>query len=51
MKKYFFYHRNDSTQEPVHSIESDSRLEAAKTFSKVKQLSLKSFLSLFKVSK
>jgi hypothetical protein len=51
MKKYFFYYKNDSNKEPVHSVDSESRLDAAKLFAKIKNLSLKSFLSLFNVSK
>ena len=51
MKKYFFYSKVDSDQEPISSIDSNSRLSAAKFFSNVKKLSLKSFLSIFTISK
>ena len=50
-KKYFFYAKNDSKQEPISSILSFSRLQAAKQFASRKQLDLKTFLSLFSVSK
>jgi len=51
MKKYFFYSKSDKSKQPISKIEANSRLSAAKYFSKVKGLSLKSFLNLFKVSK
>ena len=51
MARYSFYSRNDSTQEPINTIISTSRLSAAKRFAKTKQLDLKTFLSLFSVSK
>ena len=50
-KKYFFYVKNDSKQEPISSILAFSRLQAAKQFASRKQLDLKTFLSLFSVSK
>lgn len=50
-KKYFFYSKNDSSQEPINSILAFSRLQAAKQFASRKQLSLKTFLSVFSVSK
>jgi hypothetical protein len=50
-KKYFFYSKNDSGQEPINSTFSFSRLQAAKHFANRKQLPLKTFLLLFSVSK
>lgn len=51
MKQYYFYSKNDSTQEAISKTRSWSRLSAAKFFAESKQLPLKVFLSLFKVSK
>jgi hypothetical protein len=50
-KKYFFYAKNDSGQEPINSTIAFSRLQAAKQFASRKQLNLKSFLSVFSISK
>jgi hypothetical protein len=50
-KKYYFYSRVDSTQEPIMSAWSFSRIKAAEYFAEMKQLDLKSFLSIFAVSK
>jgi len=51
MKKYYFYSKNDKTQEPIMNARAWSRLEAAKSFAQVKQMNLKTFLSVFSVSK
>jgi hypothetical protein len=51
MKKFSFYSRTDSSQESIGITLAFSRLSAAKYFADRKQLPLKSFLSLFKVSK
>lgn len=51
MSKYYFYSRVDKTQEAIDSVRAFSRLQAAKYFAKRKQLDLKSFLSIFAVSK
>jgi hypothetical protein len=51
MARYNFYSRNDSTQEPIMTVVTFSRLKAAKYFAERKQLPLKVFLSLFAVSK
>ena len=51
MTKYYFYARNDATKEPVSSVITFNRLEAAKYFSKGKNMKLKSFLKIFTVSK
>jgi hypothetical protein len=50
-KKYFYYSRVDSNQEPVSTTIALSRLAAAKQFASRKQLPLKTFLSLFSISK
>ena len=49
--KYYFYSRNDSTQEPIMSAWAFSCLQAAKYFAERKQLDLKPFLSIFAISK
>lgn len=51
MARYYFYSRIDQTQEPIMTCVTFSRLKAAKYFAERKQLPLKSFLSIFAVSK
>lgn len=51
MKKYYFYSKMDSAQEPIMSVRSFSRLEAAKSFAQIKQMDLKTFISVFSVSR
>lgn len=51
MARYYFYSRNDKTQEPIMTCVTFSRLKAAKYFAERKQLPLKVFLSIFGVSK
>jgi len=51
MKKFSFYSRTDSSQEAVGSTFAFNRLAAARYFAERKHLPLKSFLSLFKVTK
>ena len=51
MKQFFFYSKSDSTKEPISKTYAVSRLGAAKKFSKIKQLSLKSFLNIYGVLK
>ena len=51
MSKYYFYSRNDQSQEPVDSVRAFSRLQAAKYFAAQKRLPLKSFLSIWGVDK
>lgn len=51
MKQYYFYSKNDSTQEPIMSTRAWSRYEAAKSFASVKQMDLKTFLLVFSVSR
>ena len=50
-KKYSFYSIFDKTKEIINTTTSISRLEAARYFASMKQLSLKQFLNLFKVTK
>jgi len=50
-RKYFYYSRIDSSQEPISTTIALSRLSAAKQFAERKRLPLKTFLSLFSVSK
>lgn len=51
MVKYYFYARNDQSQEAIDSVRAFSRIQAAKYFAKRKQMNLKQFLLLFGVSK
>jgi hypothetical protein len=51
MKKYYFYSKTDKTSEPIAYTKAWGRLGAAKYFAQVKQMSLKSFLSVFKISR
>lgn len=51
MKQYYFYSKKDSTQEAIMSTRAWSRMEAAKSFALVKQMDLKTFLSVFSVSR
>ena len=51
MTKYSFYSRNDSNQEAIDSVRAFSRMQAAKYFAGRKQLDLKTFLSIYAVSK
>ena len=51
MKKYYFYSKSDRNKESIMSIRSWSRLEAAISFAAIKQMDLKTFLSVFSVSK
>lgn len=51
MKKYHFYSKNDSAKEPIMSTRSWTRLEAAKSFAQIKQMDLKTFLSVFSISR
>ena len=50
MKNYYFYSKIDVSQEPIMSIKAWNRLGAAKYFSSVKKMDLKTFLSIFSVS-
>ena len=49
--KYTYARRNDLSNEAIDSIVTNSRLIAAKYFAKRKQLPLKEFLKIFKISK
>ena len=51
MTKYYFYSKIDKNQEPIMNTVAWSRLEAAKHFATIKQMDLKSFLSVFTVSR
>ena len=49
---FYFYYRNDKNQEPIKRVYFvTSRLNAAKYFAEIKQMSLKTFLSVFAISK
>ena len=51
MKRYFFYSKNDSTKEPIFYCKESSRIRAAKKFAEGKQLDLKTFLTIYSVSR
>lgn len=51
MKYYHFYSRNDKDREPIYKVFALSRYRAAVYFAQIKQLSLKSFLKLYAVSR
>jgi hypothetical protein len=50
MKKYFFYYKNDSKQEPIGYCDYNSEEEALLFFSKQKKLKPNIFLKIFKIS-
>lgn len=50
-KEYCFYSKIDSSQEPIDRIKALGRLEAAKFFAMRKNLSLKSFLKIYSITK
>ena len=47
----YYYIKNDPTKEKLGKVLTSSRLEAAKEFAGQKQLSLKTFLSIWGVAK
>jgi len=51
MSTYFFYSRKDSSQEAIYYCKASSRLRAAEKFAEGKRLPLKSFLTLFAISR
>jgi hypothetical protein len=51
LNKYTFSSRIDKESEPISYVRTSSRLLAAKYFALKKNLPLKSFLKIFKVSK
>jgi len=51
MKRYYFYSRYDSKKEPISVLRSFSRLSAAKRFAIIKQMKLKTFLSIYATSR
>ena len=50
-RKYYFYSKLDSTQEPISKTLASSRLGAAKYFASRKRLPLKSFLKIYSISR
>jgi len=47
---HFFYSKSDTTKEPITRVNNMcSRLDAAKYFAKLKNMSLKTFLRVFSV--
>jgi hypothetical protein len=51
MRMYSFYSKRDDKKEKLGTIPHVSRLQAAKFFAERKQLSLKSFLNIYTISK
>jgi len=51
MKKFSFYSLTDSSQEVIGSTIALTRLSAAKSFAEKKHLSLKNFLTIFRVTR
>ena len=51
MKVYYFYQRSDQTKEPIFYCKAKGRLYAAEHFAEGKRMDLKTFLSMFAVSK
>lgn len=51
MKKYYFYARNDKHQEAITKAVSISRYKVAQQFAQTKNLTLKSFLLVYAVSR
>jgi hypothetical protein len=49
MAKFYFYSKNNPTQEPVGVVEVASREEAIKYFSLSKMLPVNDFLTIFEV--
>lgn len=47
----YFHSKTDPKAEPIAKTNFGSRLEAAKFFAKIKNLSLKTFLRIYKVVK
>ena len=50
-KVYYFYNKGNKNQEAIGKIIATNRLSAAKYFAAVKRMDLKSFLSLFSISR
>lgn len=51
MKRFSFYVRKDSKQEPISTTEASDRLSAARFFAGQKKLTLKEFLRIFSISR
>jgi hypothetical protein len=51
MKRYHFYARNDKHQEPISKAAMITRYKAAQHFAQIKNLTLKSFLLVYAVSR
>lgn len=51
MKKYYFYYKSDSSKEPIYTIKAINRFVAAQKFAMGKQMTLRSFLELYSVSR
>ena len=49
MKNYYFYSKLDSKREPISYTKADSKDEAIKFFSKLKDLNQERFLSIFNI--
>lgn len=50
-RKYYFYSKLDSNQEPISKTLASGRLAAARYFAARKQLDLKAFLQIYSISR
>jgi len=51
MKTYFFYSKVDKSQEPIYYCKAMSRYNAALKFAEGKRMKLKTFLSIYSISR
>ena len=51
MTQYYFYSRNDKSKEPIYYCKAWTRYGAAEKFAQGKRLPLKTFLTLFAISR
>jgi len=51
MNSYFFYSKIDKTKEPIYYCKAMSRYNAALKFAQGKRMELKTFLTIYSVSR
>ena len=51
MNSYFFYSKIDKSKEPIYYCKAMSRYNAALKFAQGKQMELKTFLTIYSVSR
>ena len=49
MKRYVYYNKQDSSQEPQGKIQANSLVEAIKAAAAIKQMDIENFTSIFEV--